>query len=155
MTLCYLGLGSNLKSPQRQLAFAIRRLQKLPRVLVSRRSGFYLTEPQGLKAQPRYCNAVVEIHTNLPPLSLLKSCQNIERIQQRLRKKRWGARTIDIDILLYGNQQIRHHQLTIPHPAMWQRDFVIIPLQELRQNTAALTERMTPPTVCTARKLPV
>lgn len=134
MTLCYLGLGSNLRSPERQLRRAILKLKKLPRTIIKHISSFYFTEPWGVRAQPPYCNIVIAIQTSLPPLALLAHCQSIENSQQRIRKKHWGARTLDIDLLLYGKQMVNHHRLTIPHPQMFKRDFVLVPLFEIAPN---------------------
>lgn len=131
MTCCYLGLGSNIKSPQRQLQIAIAALRKLPKSTITDISSTYLTTPVGIKAQPMFYNIVVALKTSLPPHSLLKYCQAIELNQQRLRKKRWGARTIDIDILIYGNQIINTKTLCVPHPRMFERYFVLDPLLEI------------------------
>jgi 2-amino-4-hydroxy-6-hydroxymethyldihydropteridine diphosphokinase len=131
MTRCYLGLGSNLRSPERQLRQALAKIRTLPQTTIKRVSSFYVTPPFGLKAQPDYHNIVIAIDTNLPPLTLLNYCQYIENKHHRLRKKRFGARTLDIDILLYGEQTIHHRRLTVPHPQMLNRDFVLLPLREI------------------------
>lgn len=131
MTQCYLGLGSNLQAPKRQLRQAIASLRKLPHSTITGQSSIYLSKPLGVRAQPSYYNMVVSIHTLLPPKRLLHHCQLIEKKQQRICKRHWGARTIDIDILLYGNKAINLNELTIPHPHMLTRDFVLIPLVEI------------------------
>lgn len=131
MALCYLGLGSNLRMPQRQLRQALSALRKLPRSTIVRQSRIYSSIPLGVRAQPAYCNMVVVIQTLLPAKSLLHHCQSIENKQQRIRKVHWGARTLDIDVLLYGRESINHHDLIIPHPYMLVRDFVLIPLVEI------------------------
>lgn len=131
MTQCYLGLGSNLRVPKRQLRQAIASLRTLPRSTLARQSSIYLSKPLGVRAQPSYCNMVVTIKTSLPIKNLLHYCQSIENKQQRTRKAHWGARTLDIDILLYGNKSINLHDITIPHPQMLKRDFVLIPLNEV------------------------
>ncbi len=131
MTRCYLGLGSNLSTPTRQLNQAVNALRKLPQTMITGQSRIYLSQPLGIRAQPTYCNMVIALQTKLPPFRLLYYCQAIEKQQQRIRKKHWGARTLDIDVLLYGNQSIHTHHLTIPHPHMLNRDFVLIPLVEL------------------------
>ena len=128
---CYLGLGSNLASPERQLRQAIHKLQRLPRTVLKRCSSIYHTEPYGRRAQPPYQNMVVELYTSLPAERLLHLCQQIENKQGRVRKVRWGARTLDIDILFYGNHRINTPTLTVPHPGILLRDFVSIPLSEL------------------------
>ena len=129
--ICYLGLGSNLASPQRQLQRAIQYCRQLPQTSVTKISSIYLSNPLGVKAQPRYYNMVIEISTSLPPQRLLKYCQAIEKKQNRVRNIRWGARTIDLDLLLYDDLIINTPQLTIPHPQMLLRDFVMIPLLEI------------------------
>ena len=131
MTRCYLGLGSNLRSPERQLRQAIEQIKKLPRSVITHQSKLYVSHPLGARSQPHYCNMVIEIHTSLPALRLLNHCQRIENTHQRLRKKHWGARTLDIDLLLYGQQTINHVDLTVPHPHMVKRDFVLVPLLEI------------------------
>lgn len=131
MTRCYLGLGSNLRVPKRQLVHALESLRKLPRTIITETSSIYLSRPLGVRAQPTYYNMVVAIQTSLPAKRLLRHCQSIENTQQRIRKVHWGARTIDIDILLYGNKTITFNELIIPHPHMLSRDFVLIPLFEI------------------------
>lgn len=131
MTCCFLGLGSNLASPQRQLRLALAGLKRLPNTRIHRISNLYFSQPLGAPGQPHYYNVVVSLHTTLPPLQLLKFCHAIERQQQRVRKKKWGPRTLDIDILLYGERTLNTSRLTIPHPHMLLRDFVLIPLLEI------------------------
>lgn len=131
MIRCYLGLGSNLRSPERQLRQALAKLQKLPRTVITVVSSLYRSHPCGVRSQPRYFNMVVALHTSLSAQHLLTQCQRVENSQQRLRKKRWGARTIDIDLLLYGEQVIHQAGLTVPHPRMLERDFVLVPLLEI------------------------
>ena len=134
MTRCYLGLGSNLRTPKRQLKQAIESLRKLPRTNIIGLSSVYSSKPLGIRAQPPYCNKVIAIHTLLPARTLLHHCQSIERKHQRSRKRHWGARTLDIDILLYGDTIVHTHDLSIPHPHMLMRDFVLIPLLEISPN---------------------
>jgi len=131
MTLCYLALGSNLNSPERQLRQAIEALRSLPLSNLSKVASFYRSKAWGRKLQPPFCNTVVAIHTRLSPQQLLYFCQKIECKQGRVRKVRWGARTLDIDILTYGSQKIKTLDLVIPHPRMHERDFVQIPLLEI------------------------
>jgi len=131
MTLCYLGLGSNLGAPLRQLNQALVLLNKLPKSIVLKKSNFYKSQPLGVRSQPPYLNMVILIETSLPPHLLLTCCQRIETKQKRVRKKHWGARTIDIDILLYGEHTVSYYDLTIPHPEMTRRDFVLKPLLEI------------------------
>ena len=128
---CYLGLGSNLDSPERQLRQAIYKLQRLPRSVLKRCSSIYHSEPFGRRSQPPYQNMVVELRTSLSVERLLQECQKIETKQGRVRKIRWGARTLDIDILFYGDRKINTSTLTIPHPGVYLRDFVTSPLAEI------------------------
>ncbi len=131
MNVCYLGLGSNQKSPERQLRQAIRAIRALRATSLTKVSRFYWTKAWGLQGQQDFCNAVVEITTTLAPMQLLRACQKIEKQQGRVRKKRWGPRVIDIDILTYGSQRIKANNLTIPHPYITSRDFVLQPLAEV------------------------
>lgn len=131
MTLAYLALGSNLRSPARQLRLAIKALRHLPRTHLLRVADFYYNEAWGRKVQPRFCNTVVAIETSLSPQHLLTLCQGIEQAQGRYRRYQWGARTLDIDILLYGHIRMITPQLTLPHPRMNERDFVRIPLAQI------------------------
>lgn len=134
MTLSYLGLGSNLRTPERQLRQAIALIKRLPKSSIIALSKIYFSRPYGVHAQPPYCNMVVAVETSLSAYSLLNFCKGIEIKQQRVRKKRWGARTLDIDILLHGNQVFNSPDLTIPHPYMVKRDFVLVPLLEIYPN---------------------
>lgn len=138
MTLCYLGLGSNLKCPERQLRQAIDTLKHHPKIQVIRVASFYANKAWGRRGMPAYRNTVVAIHTSLSCWHLLKTCQKIEKNQGRVRKIKWSARTLDIDILLFGTLKMDTPELTIPHPRMHQRDFVLVPLQELIVNTPIL-----------------
>lgn len=131
MISCYLGLGSNLKSPKRQLKQAMAALRALPRTTLLQPSKIYASKPLGARAQPTYYNMVIAIQTSLPAKALLHHCQSIENKQHRIRKQHWGARTLDIDLLLYGNRKTHTPDLTIPHPHMLTRDFVLIPLLEI------------------------
>ncbi|MDF1757919.1 MAG: 2-amino-4-hydroxy-6-hydroxymethyldihydropteridine diphosphokinase [Legionellaceae bacterium] len=131
MPTCYLSLGSNLKSPKRQLQIAIDNLRRVKNTRISKISSLYFNPPVGVKSQPMFYNLVIEINTTLPAHELLKYCKNIEKKQGRVSKKRWGARTIDVDILLYGNKKLSTPNLIIPHPQMLKRDFVLIPLLEI------------------------
>lgn len=130
---CYLGLGSNLSSPQRQLQQAIAHLRRLPFTQVIEVAPFYRNKAWGRKSQPDFYNTVVVLHTRLTPEYLLKLCQTIELRQGRVRKKiPNAARTLDIDILMFADRQIRSPQLTIPHPKLKERDFVLVPLYSLK-----------------------
>ena len=117
--------------PERQLRQAIRALKSLNSISITKISSFYRTKAWGLQRQQNFCNAVVEIVTVSTPQQLLSACQKIEIQQGRVRKKRWGPRVIDIDILIYGKRTIHTKNLIIPHPRMMERDFVLIPLREI------------------------
>lgn len=135
----YLGLGSNLHSPERQLRRAFEHIKLIPRTVILNRSPLYFNQAVGRRGAPPYCNCVIKIATSLPPLSLLTHCLAIEKKQQRIRKVRFGSRTLDIDILLYGQQIIRHKDLIIPHPRMFERDFVMVPLLSLENAVESLS----------------
>ncbi|MFY7697272.1 MAG: 2-amino-4-hydroxy-6-hydroxymethyldihydropteridine diphosphokinase [Legionella sp.] len=134
MNVCYLGLGSNLRVPQRQLRKAVFALRKTPHSRVTKVSTIYFSEPYGMRGQPTYCNMAIELATTLPPIFLLSYCQRIEHEQLRVRKKHWGSRTLDIDILLYADRLINLPNLIVPHPQMLKRDFVLKPLLEIAPN---------------------
>lgn len=131
MIECYLGLGSNLRSPERQLRRALLALRCLPSTHVIAVANFYFNKAWGRKAQPDYCNTVVALRTSLKPHYFLAKCQEIEKRFGRIRRVRWGARTLDIDILLFGSQKIQSASLVVPHPLFHQREFVLIPLAEV------------------------
>lgn len=127
----YIGLGSNLENPRQQIETAIRALQEVTGIEVLRISGIYHSKPMGPQDQPDYMNAVVLVHTSLSPDDLLKTLQQIEQSQGRVRKRHWGERTIDLDILLYGSKVINTPDLVVPHPGIPEREFVLYPLQEI------------------------
>jgi 2-amino-4-hydroxy-6-hydroxymethyldihydropteridine diphosphokinase len=132
MTTCYLALGSNLVNPLHQAIAARRALAASTELNVISSSSLYRSRPMGPQDQPDYLNAVIQLETDLAPLDLLDLCQKIELEQGRERKdERWGPRTIDLDILLYGKQVIDTPRLTVPHYGMKQREFVLLPLAEI------------------------
>jgi 2-amino-4-hydroxy-6-hydroxymethyldihydropteridine diphosphokinase len=127
----YLGVGSNLGDRWASLALAARRLRADPRVALVRASRVWDTAPVG-PPQPRYLNAALELETAATPLALLDLLQEIERAAgRRPSAVRWGARTLDLDLLLYGDQVIRERRLVVPHPSLAARRFVLAPLAEL------------------------
>lgn len=129
---CYVGLGANLAEPLQQLSKAVAALRQLPLSTVLQVSSFYGSKPMGPQDQPDYVNAVVELDTQLEPLQLLDLLQQIELQQGRQRKdERWGPRTLDLDLLLYGQAQLQHERLTVPHYGLTQREFVLYPLAEI------------------------
>ncbi len=127
----YIGLGSNIEQPYLQIKNAIAALNNLPDTQVLADSGYYKSKPMGPEDQPDYVNAVVELKTALEATELLNNCQRIEQQQGRIKTRHWGERSIDLDILLYANQQIESDDLTLPHPGICQRDFVYMPLLKL------------------------
>lgn len=132
MTLCYIGLGSNLANPLAQIKQAILALQALPNVTDISVSSLYGSKPMGPQDQPDYVNAVVQLNWAASALELLDALQQIEQDHGRERKaERWGARTLDLDIILFGQQQIQNERLTVPHYGMKTREFVLYPLAEL------------------------
>ncbi|MDW6003027.1 2-amino-4-hydroxy-6-hydroxymethyldihydropteridine diphosphokinase [Vibrio mangrovi] len=132
MITVYIAIGSNMAQPDRQALQAIQALQQLPESEFVRASQLYSSTPMGPADQPDYINAVAEIRTHLKPLELLDHTQAIELAQGRVRKEeRWGPRTLDLDILLYGSEVINSERLTIPHYGMKEREFVLYPLAEI------------------------
>lgn len=129
MNVAYIALGSNLAEPLNQLKQAVKNLQKFAHSVQV--SPFYGSKPLGPQDQPDYVNAVARIETDLAPLALLDKLQSIENEQGRVRLRRWGERTLDLDILLYNNEQIQSERLTVPHYDMKNREFVIVPLHDL------------------------
>jgi 2-amino-4-hydroxy-6-hydroxymethyldihydropteridine diphosphokinase len=133
-TRAFIGLGSNLAHPRRQLAAALARLDAAPGVRVLAVSPYYVTAPIGGVPQPDYVNAVAKVATTLPPHTLLARLQKIELRQHRRHDAttlRNAPRTLDLDLLLYGARRIRSPQLTVPHPRMHQRAFVLAPLTDI------------------------
>ena len=135
MAEVYIGLGSNLEdysgSPETQLDRAIESISQHPDINLMAVSPRYQTQAIGPGNQPDYINAVARLNTELLPLDLLDCLQQIEHKQGRVRTIRWGARTLDLDILLYNDQVIDSERLTVPHPRMHERAFVLAPLRDL------------------------
>lgn len=127
----FLALGSNLDNPVQQIKTAIKSLRKLPNSQWQSVSSLYQSAPMGPQNQPDYINAVARLTTKLDAYELLALTMQIEQNQGRQRGQHWGARTLDIDLLLYGSQCINSEKLTIPHPGMHTRNFVLLPLAEL------------------------
>ncbi len=129
--LAYIGLGSNLKDPKLQIETALKALNEVDRILVIKISSFYESKPLLDMSGPNYINAVCKVDTSLSASDLLDVCQQIEDNQKRIREVKWGSRTIDLDILLYDQQIISSDRLSIPHPEMIDRAFVMVPLYEI------------------------
>ncbi|ROV60960.1 2-amino-4-hydroxy-6-hydroxymethyldihydropteridine diphosphokinase [Vibrio ponticus] len=135
MITAYIAVGSNLADPVAQANAAIDALKLLPSSEFIQASQLYSSTPMGPQDQPDYINAVVAIKTELTPLELLDCTQAIELEQGRVRKdERWGPRTLDLDIVLYGNEVIDSERLTVPHYGMREREFVLYPLAEIAPN---------------------
>ncbi|MCH8159102.1 MAG: 2-amino-4-hydroxy-6-hydroxymethyldihydropteridine diphosphokinase [Proteobacteria bacterium] len=128
----YVGLGSNLDSPVRQLESAFELLAKIPRSRLVQRSALYRSAPLGGVEQPDFVNAVATMLTQLTAGELLLELQRIEQARGRERGAvRWGPRILDLDLLVYSNQEIDEDQLTVPHPGIGERNFVLLPLEEV------------------------
>lgn len=131
MPRAYVGLGANQGEPVRNLRRALEMLNAVPGVKITAVSSLYLTEPVGYEDQPWFHNCVAELETDLSPAELLGTLQGIENALGRVRTVRWGPRTVDLDILLYDRERIDTDTLTIPHPRMEERAFVMVPLAEI------------------------
>ncbi|BAQ76937.1 2-amino-4-hydroxy-6-hydroxymethyldihydropteridine diphosphokinase [Pseudomonas sp. Os17] len=130
MERIYIGMGSNLAAPEEQLRSAVEALAQLPDSQLRGVSAFYQSDSL-LPGQPRYTNAVAALDSNLEPLALLDALQAIENQQGRERNERWGPRTLDLDILLFGDRLLDEPRLKVPHYHMHARPFVLYPLAEL------------------------
>jgi len=128
---CFIALGSNLDDPESQLRRAVQQLHALRQTHVHDVSPVYQNPAVGPGEQPDYLNAVVALDSNLSPRELLQVLQTIENNQGRRRDIRWGARSLDLDILLYGDMRLDEPDLQIPHPRMLQRNFVLYPLFDI------------------------
>ena len=131
MTLTYIGLGSNLGDSRQILIEAVHKLTSLGEVKTSK---LYQSPPMGPQDQPNYLNAVASLETDLAPLALLDELQRFEQESGRVRLRRWGERTLDLDLLIYGQDKIQNERLIVPHIGILERDFVVIPLLDLDEN---------------------
>jgi len=134
MPRAFLGLGSNQGDRMAALQDAQTRLGAAPGIRILQRSSVYETEPLGMIDQPWFLNQVLSVETTLEPLALLDTVQGVERALGRTRSIHWGPRIIDIDILLYGDESVSSERLTIPHPELAGRRFVLLPLVEVKPN---------------------
>ena len=130
----YIGLGSNLDEPYLQIKSAIKAIGNLSGTEIIQDSGYFKSKPMGPEDQPDFLNAVVEIKTTLTAKELLTQCQLIETQQGRIKTRHWGERSIDLDILLYADQQLEMKELTVPHLGICKRDFVYMPLLKINQS---------------------
>lgn len=135
-TIAYIGLGSNLEDPVNQVRSAFDELNQITQTRLIKHSSLYRSDPVGPPGQPDYINAVAELETQLEPIPLLRELQAIEQAHQRVRLVRWGPRTLDLDLLVYGNQQIDEPDLIVPHIMIAERSFVLLPLAEIAPDLA-------------------
>lgn len=153
MARAYIGLGSNLNQPRQQVEEALKELAALPQTCCITHSRLYRSAPMGPQDQPDYINAVAILSTALDPHRLLGELQAIEQRHNRVRKRHWGERTLDLDLLLYGDLRIATAALTVPHPGLQERAFVLYPLLEVDPDVmipgwgraAELAPRCSPP----------
>ncbi|KPQ21884.1 MULTISPECIES: 2-amino-4-hydroxy-6-hydroxymethyldihydropteridine diphosphokinase [unclassified Halomonas] len=131
MSLAYIGLGSNLDNPVAQVRQALDELARLPLSQRHGTSSLYATPPLGPQDQPDFINAVAALETSLSPLALLDQLQALEQRHRRQRRRHWGPRTLDLDLLLYDQQTLDLSRLRLPHLHMHERGFVLVPLHEL------------------------
>ena len=131
MNQVYLGIGSNKNHPYFRIYTVLKQINRIKSTNIVKKSSLYITKPLGPQAQPNFINSVIEIRTNLKPMELLDQLQNLERLHNRKKTKRWGPRSMDIDILIYNNLIMNTDKLIIPHPGLEYRDFVLIPLYEI------------------------
>jgi 2-amino-4-hydroxy-6-hydroxymethyldihydropteridine diphosphokinase len=136
VTLAYVGIGSNLENPREQVKQAFDELGKIPRTRLTRKSSLFRSAPMGHTHQPEFVNAVVELDTGLIPGELLKELHQIEARRGRQRSFRNAPRVLDLDLLLYGKETLQSKELTLPHPRMHQRRFVLDPLVEIAPDIA-------------------
>jgi len=138
MKTVYISLGSNLGEPLAQLRSAVHALSNLPQSQLQAVSSAWRSAAVGPGTQPDYLNAALKLETSLSPHALLDALQHVENTQGRERSVRWGPRTLDLDILLYGNAEVADERLVIPHPRMMQRHFVLYPLLEISSENLML-----------------
>ena len=129
--VAYVGIGSNLGEPVEHVARALEGLGRLPRTTLRRASSLYRNPPMGPAGQPDFVNAVAELATALGARQLLAFLQDIEDAHGRVRETHWGSRTLDLDLLLYGDARLDEPDLTVPHPGIAGRAFVLVPLAEI------------------------
>lgn len=139
MIVTYIGLGSNLGDSRQILAEAVQKLATLGQV---KTSNLYQSPPMGPQDQPNYLNAVVQLNTDLAALSLLDRLQAFEQDAGRVRLRHWGERTLDLDLLIYGNEHIQNDRLTVPHVGVLERDFVLIPLLDIEPELQVYGHRL-------------
>ena len=136
----HLALGSNLGDRLAHLQSAVDALRNHPAIAIEAISRVYETEPVGGPVQDDYLNAVVEVMTDLAPDAVLEVAHELERAARRVRAERWGPRTLDVDVLLYDDVRLDTATLTIPHPRMWERAFVLAPLHDVAPDLVAVPD---------------
>lgn len=130
-TRAYIGLGSNLDGPQEQIEWALAALGQLPQSRLEAAAPLYRSLAVGPGKQPDYINTAVRLRTHLSPHALLRELMALETARGRQRDRHWGPRTLDLDILLYGSLCLNDPELTLPHPRLAERNFVLLPLHDL------------------------
>lgn len=134
MTQSFIALGSNMGDSVAHLNNAIIEINALENTAVTGKSNFYSSKPVGPQDQDDFVNAVIEVETELAALALLDQLQAIEKAHDKVKQYHWGPRTLDLDMLTYGNQSINNDRLTVPHPYMLERGFVLKPLSDIDSN---------------------
>jgi 2-amino-4-hydroxy-6-hydroxymethyldihydropteridine diphosphokinase len=134
----YIALGSNMGNREQLLLSAIGLIDAHPNIAVNKVSGMYETDPVGYTEQPPFLNMTLAVQTTLSPIMLLRQLLAIEQQLGRVRQIRWGPRTIDLDLLLYHNVRMDQEELTLPHPRMMERSFVLVPLNDVMDQSHPL-----------------
>lgn len=140
METAFISLGSNLDHPIKHILDAFSQIEESDKIIVSKISSLYKTIPVGPQNQNDYINAVVVIQTSLTPINLLSTLQGIEKKHKRKRSMKWGPRSLDLDILMFGRLILKTRNLTIPHPELVNREFVLIPLLEVTNQDFTITK---------------
>jgi len=130
----YIGIGSNLGTPEKNCTKAIEKISSAKDIKIISKASFYQTEPIGGVQQGWFVNSAIEIETDLSPENLLSVLLSLELAMGRTRKEKWGPRLIDLDLLLYGNLVLENKSLTLPHPEIQNRKFVLIPMSEISES---------------------
>ena len=123
-----------MESPKQQIKSAIKSIAEIPKIQILKTSSLYKSKPVGPQGQNDYINAAIKIETEFMPIELLDCMRDIENQHGRIRKERWGPRTLDLDILIFGKEIIQDKNLTVPHPEIEKRPFVLVPLAEIDSN---------------------
>lgn len=131
MNQVYIGIGSNKNHPHFRVHRALKQINRIHKTRLLKKSSLYETVPMGPKFQPNFINAVIKIETMLTPQKLLEELKYLEKLHNRKTTKRWGPRSLDLDILIYDQVIMNSEDLTLPHPGVKYREFVLIPLYEI------------------------